>query len=198
MQGEAEAHRHLGQIAVNRGDIFGGFTEYWLAQSYDPRNRELHDEVEQVQRAINDRVESNGARWHIAAYYQGRVGDPRFLLCGGVRLYAVGDLKDAVRLFEEVAKLYPDCADAYFNLGAVAESEGKLDQALSFYKQALQRSPADPKIQDAIGSVGEIPVVYQGGAFSEAVSRRELPRTIRGTGTCSLCQILRGRMMEGW
>ena len=48
--------------------------------------------------------------------------------------------------FEYAAKLMPDLAQPFNNLGLVYERVGKYDEAISYYSMALSREPNDPEL----------------------------------------------------
>jgi tetratricopeptide (TPR) repeat protein len=178
--------------------VYTRLADALIKQFSQPEDKQLQSEVDLLQRQTQVQVESNGGQWHIAAYYRDKHGDPRFLLCEGVRFYAIGDWQDAQRIFEQVAKLYPENADAYFNLGALCESKSEFALAASYYKQALKQKPFDLEIQKAVATVGQVPLIYQGGAFELAASMKALRASgVQVTDTCDLCKILRNGAMHG-
>lgn len=65
------------------------------------------------------------------------------------RLYLMNkDLPGARETFQFLIKLSPKDASVLASLGEVAEAEGKADEALKFYKEALGVSPHNPKYLD--------------------------------------------------
>lgn len=48
--------------------------------------------------------------------------------------------------FEYAAKLMPDLAQPFNNLGLIYERVGKYDEAISYYSMALSREPNDPEL----------------------------------------------------
>lgn len=62
---------------------------------------------------------------------------------------------EAKKLFQQILKLDSKNADAYFNLGVIAEREEKLEQALHYYRQALQCNPKDNDLKHAINEITE-------------------------------------------
>ncbi|HEY9871178.1 MAG TPA: tetratricopeptide repeat protein, partial [Candidatus Obscuribacterales bacterium] len=76
----------------------------------------------------------------------------REILRQAVRHYSQGNTAAAERLFRRVLALDPRNGDANFNLGAILESRGDLDAALKYYKAALEASPDDAEIKQAVAS----------------------------------------------
>ena len=59
----------------------------------------------------------------------------------GILAQQGGNIKDADRYYTAVLKVQPDHPDANHNMGVMAVSLGKADQALSFFKRALDVKP---------------------------------------------------------
>ncbi len=197
-------------------DLGTRFADLWIARFYHPSDKSIRLELNAVENVIDATVRRNGGAWHIVEYYGPIDGRDQFLdldylLNGGVRLYAVGDLPNATRLFEEAAKFDPRCADAYFDLGAVYESQGKLSAAADNYQKALECEKAtfadhpernqytgnarlDTRI--ALQDLGKVPVKYEGGLHEDATERRR-HFSSACDGTCSQCRIIRNSMMDG-
>ena len=64
----------------------------------------------------------------------------------GTLYYMQNKLYLAAWEFEYAAKLMPDLAQPYNNLGLVYERVGKYEQAISYYSMALSRQPNDPEV----------------------------------------------------
>ncbi len=75
------------------------------------------------------------------------------MLHDALKLYSQGDAQAAKAAFERVLVIDPKNADAYFNLGAIAEGQGDLHTALDEYQRASYSSPDDSEIRSAITSV---------------------------------------------
>jgi tetratricopeptide (TPR) repeat protein len=65
------------------------------------------------------------------------------LLKGGISKHQAGDDRSAEALFKKALALDAENADAFYNLGAIAESRGDLTLALSDYRAALKCNPYD-------------------------------------------------------
>jgi tetratricopeptide (TPR) repeat protein len=64
----------------------------------------------------------------------------------GMVYYAQNKLYLAAWEFEYAAKLMPDLAEPYNNLGLVYERAGKYEDAISYFSMALSRDANDPKV----------------------------------------------------
>jgi len=63
------------------------------------------------------------------------------------------ELEDAIKEFQEAARLEPNWPDPYYNLGLTQEKAGKLREAAASFKKYLQLAPNVPdaaKIQEQI------------------------------------------------
>lgn len=196
----AQEH-HKAASSLSQSDITGRFTDLWIARFYDPTDETIVSELKNVQEQIESRARSNGASWHIVEYFRpqpNRPADVRHLLNGGVRLYAIGDNRNARRLFEEVLKVEPKNTDALFNLGALNENERNTQEACKFYHQVAQIDPSDPEVQVAERNVGEVPVLSEGGLVGDVTETRRSFRGLKSSpgGTCSTCRIFRDGYMD--
>lgn len=75
------------------------------------------------------------------------------MLAQALQLHSQGQSKEAQRLFNRVLSMDPHNVDAYYNLGAIAEQGGSLEDALRNYQKALDISPGDTELQQAAQSV---------------------------------------------
>ncbi len=190
------------------------FTDLWIARYHDPRNMEIRRQLDLVEKELSAKVSANGGRWHVVEYFgpslwHNDVPDSRYLLNGGVRLYGIGDLDNARRLFEQTLRDDPNNPDAYFNLGALCENAGKNNEARAFYLKARlygldsKATRTNVNADIAASTVGKMPVFYEGGLHEEVKKRMYLlTRSLKSTtytkeGTCSLCRIVRGVIMSG-
>lgn len=58
-------------------------------------------------------------------------------------LYRQGRYEEAIRDWQTVIRIAPDHAAAWVNLGAAMSETGRLDEAITAYKKALQLKPTD-------------------------------------------------------
>jgi len=210
------AHDQYAALPSNwrRGNIGERFAKLWIARYYDPKNSEIRHQLDLVEKELDKQVKANGGSWHIVEYFgpatwHNEVPDPRYLLNGGVRLFSIGDVANAKRLFEETLRVDRNNPDAYFNLGALSESANKTGEAREFYLQARTygidnaATRTNLSASVAVDSVGKMPVLYQGGLKEDVskrfqlISRQLHGKTYNNEGTCSLCRIVRGSIMSG-
>jgi tetratricopeptide (TPR) repeat protein len=89
----------------------------------------------------------------------------QLLLKQGMAAHKAGNHQVAEDKFRRVLTMEPRNADAFFNLGALAETRGDLIGALTHYRAALGINPLDRQLQDAVRSV-EDQVANQNGTAS--------------------------------
>jgi|AGTN01.1.fsa_nt_gi hypothetical protein len=77
----------------------------------------------------------------------------RILLKAGARLHQQGNSVQAENLFRQAIALDPTNADAYFDLGALAEGKGDLVNALGQYRAGLALRQNDPELKEAVRSI---------------------------------------------
>lgn len=75
------------------------------------------------------------------------------LLRQALKLYSAGQYPEAERAFRKVLAIDKSNVDAYYNLGAMAESQGDLRSALANYESALKINPDDNDLKSAAASV---------------------------------------------
>ena len=74
------------------------------------------------------------------------------LLARGTKLHRDGQVDEAETIFKQVLAHDPRNVDAFYDLGAIAESRGDLIGALSNYHAALSLRPGDRELKDAVYS----------------------------------------------
>lgn len=79
--------------------------------------------------------------------------DIKNLLRQGMQAHREGRLEEAEKHFRTAVLTDPRNADAYFNLGALAEKKGDLVSALSNYRAALHLNPEDGELKEAVVAV---------------------------------------------
>jgi len=72
------------------------------------------------------------------------------LMVEAMGFYRSGKTEEAKTSFEHIFSLYPDCVDACFNLGSLAEKRGDTEAAIIYYSHAQQIEPADEQIRAAL------------------------------------------------
>ncbi len=70
-----------------------------------------------------------------------------------LELYSQGKVDQAEGAFKRVLATDRQNADANYNLGAIAEGKGNLNEALKYYKTAQKSSPGDSDINGAVASI---------------------------------------------
>jgi tetratricopeptide (TPR) repeat protein len=93
-------------------------------------------------------------------------------LKGGIAKWRSGDEAGAEKIFEEIVSKDKGNADAYYNLGVIAERNGNLDLALKYYRKAHQVNPDDRQIELAESQVQAGLANQRARLFSE----RTVPR----------------------
>ncbi|HEY9731181.1 MAG TPA: tetratricopeptide repeat protein [Drouetiella sp.] len=74
-------------------------------------------------------------------------------LRNAMRLYSQGRTEEAEKQFRKALSINKNSADAYYNLGVIAEGKGDLQGALSNYKSAARINPSDTDLASAISSL---------------------------------------------
>ena len=60
----------------------------------------------------------------------------------GIEAHKAGQVQEADRLYTAILKAQPKHPDANHNMGVLAVGVGKVEQALPFFKTALEANPA--------------------------------------------------------
>jgi tetratricopeptide (TPR) repeat protein len=75
------------------------------------------------------------------------------MLHQAMSLYSQGRVTDAEAAFKKVLLIDKHNADAYYNLGAIAEGRSDFPGALNYYQNALKENPADGDTQSAVAAM---------------------------------------------
>lgn len=70
-----------------------------------------------------------------------------------VQLHHDGKVQEAEFSLRKILQDNPQNADAYFSLGAIAESRGDMQSALEYYTSAMQTNPNDTEAQEAVAEL---------------------------------------------
>ncbi|MBX9879078.1 MAG: tetratricopeptide repeat protein [Candidatus Obscuribacterales bacterium] len=70
-----------------------------------------------------------------------------------VQAYSAGNVQEAASLFQKVLAINPNNGDAHYNLGAIAEQQGNLPEALNHYQAAAKANPQDKDFLEAYQAV---------------------------------------------
>ncbi len=92
----------------------------------------------------------------------------RTLLKDGIKLSKRKEFDGAVDKFNQVIRLDPQNAEAFFSLGVIYESKGQLDQALTSYNQAADINPDRMDYKEAIVALQDKGVKKQEGSAKQA------------------------------
>lgn len=74
-------------------------------------------------------------------------------LRNAMRLYTQGKTDEAEKQFRKALTINKNSADAYYNLGVIAEGKGDLQGALNSYRSAARINPSDTDLASAISSL---------------------------------------------
>jgi len=100
-----------------------------------------------------------------------KVSQATALLREGMEAHKRGEEAKAEQLFKKVVLLEPRNPDGYFNLGALAEKKNDLAGALMSYRAALNLSPDDRELREAVESVeSQLGVEIAGSSAASRVS----------------------------
>ena len=84
----------------------------------------------------------------------------------GVAWLIVGNVETARKRFLRATDIDPSLAEAWLNLGSLAEEQGELDRALQSYRSGLRYSPDDGPLRAA-----EISILRQKGQHDAAIQQ---------------------------
>ena len=106
----------------------------------------------------------------------------------GVVAHKAGQVQEAVRLYTAILKVQPKHPDANHNMGVLAVGVGKVEQALPFFKTALEANPATAQFWlsyiDALIKLGKL-------ADAKAVLDQAKSKGAKGDGFDKLEQRLK-------
>ncbi|MBU6450666.1 MAG: tetratricopeptide repeat protein [Cyanobacteria bacterium REEB67] len=94
---------------------------------------------------------AKGADSYAAA--DGAPQDNSQAVADAMQLYTDGKVDKAEQAFRKIISNDPNNADAYYNLGVIAEGRGDLKAALADYRQAQRINPQDQDLRDTVTSV---------------------------------------------
>ncbi len=86
----------------------------------------------------------------------------------GVAWLILGDIEQARKRFLRATDIDPSLAEAWQNLGSLAEERGELDRALQSYRSGLRYAPTHPALQAA-----EVGILRQAKQYDEAIRRAQ-------------------------
>ncbi len=97
--------------------------------------------------------------------------DPKFYYSKGLALKALKQNEEAIKVFKEAINLKTDFAPAYNAIAGIYLVQGDYDNAISYYKKALEYNP---KLEVAVKGIvealiGKSNALIQAGKFQEAL-----------------------------
>ncbi|HEX2839098.1 MAG TPA: tetratricopeptide repeat protein [Phycisphaerales bacterium] len=132
----ASAHRALARSMRQKGQLEPAKAELNKAHEQDPANDEVVLDIADLDLAMSNYSE---AETMIAAVLARQPDHRRAKQLKGISLFHRGMLDDARAALEEALSLNPSPEVAHYYLGQISEQQGKTDEALRHYKEALRR-----------------------------------------------------------
>jgi serine/threonine-protein kinase len=134
------AHRRLGLVLADTGDVAGGIAEAKEAVLIRPLYWNHHYTL--------GFILYNAARYHEAAEAFRRVTDlepnlPRGYLMLGASMQRAGNHQQAIGNYEHAVRLGPN-PSAYSNLGLLYYNVGRIDDAVRAFQMAVDEEPGTP------------------------------------------------------
>lgn len=75
------------------------------------------------------------------------------LLARGIVLWKTGHEEEGYRYFEEASETFPECSQAFYNMGIIEMNRSNLGGAEFHLKKAIELSPGDPLPHVALGKL---------------------------------------------
>ncbi|HOO56019.1 MAG TPA: tetratricopeptide repeat protein [bacterium] len=106
----------------------------------------------------------------------------------GVILLRMGRLKESAEVFLNLFSRIPDDPDIFINLGKIMDMSGKPDQAMDFFRKALEHDPGNPEANCMVGVL----LGRSHGKYEEAVeyfdkalkTAADMPEARQGLAIC--------------
>jgi tetratricopeptide (TPR) repeat protein len=173
----AMAHRLLGMVCADRGDLEGALAEYGCALTLGEADASLLFSQATTLRSLGRMAQA------LDSYAAAASLTPDFAEAhhmAGVCLAALGRLYEAIDRYREATRLSPDEKRAWNNLGVALEAQGRLVEALDSYGRAIALDPDYVQAQHNRGST----LLKRGrwlealGSFDAVVARlSDIPET---------------------
>lgn len=157
-----EAHRTMGILLDEEGDMDGAIAEHNTALRLEPDHPDNHVNLGT---ALYRKGDLDGA---IAEYRAALSLKPDFALARnslGSALAMNGDLDGAITEFRAALRLQPDLASAHYNLGLALYKKGDLDGAIAAYRTALRLKADYAKAYYDLGNA-----LYGKGDLDDAIT----------------------------
>ncbi len=141
----SQAHHNLGEILSSQKDWEGAIAAYRQAIQADPNNPESTGSANGMGRAL---VKQGKHEEAVAAYREAIRLDPKQARAHynlGKSLAHLADWNEAVSAYREAISLQPDLPYIQSDLGEALRQRANRDlqDALGYYRQAIQENPAD-------------------------------------------------------
>jgi tetratricopeptide (TPR) repeat protein len=128
----ARAYYALGSIALKNEDYAEALKNFFFAHFVQPSDPQYKIAVTQCEQLINKKLNPHYHNYNLFP----NKGDIHAVVNQGVRFWALGKTDEAQSCFEQALRIQPHNADAFYNLGAMADYKGDLPRALDFYKRS--------------------------------------------------------------
>jgi tetratricopeptide (TPR) repeat protein len=134
----ARAYYGLGSIALKNEDYAEALKNFFFAHFVQPSDPQYKIAVTQCEQLINKKLNPHYHNYNLFP----NKGDIHAVVNQGVRFWALGKTDEAQACFEQALRIQPHNADAFYNLGAMADYKGDLPRALDFYKRSQYHASA--------------------------------------------------------
>jgi tetratricopeptide (TPR) repeat protein len=141
LRDDASAHAERGLQRERQGDVTGAIQAYEAALAVDPAT--VAPRVNLIALYGRQRDWPKAAAQYDALTSAGVTVPAEAHFNHGVCLAAQGKIDAAAALFHLALSLNPQYAGAWSNLGQIAEMRGRIEEAETHYRQAVEQAPAD-------------------------------------------------------
>jgi len=197
-------HNNLGKAYHENGQLDQALSHFLkanenieqrLAQQYN-----LTDPEEVLRRRTDENGNSGGKAMPGAFKIVADLAEPHYNLAS---VYLdLGNLEQARQEYRSALRLNPDYFDALFGLGSVHARTGHKDQALGFFRQAIEKRKSVTGKEDyplARLNIGEI--LGRAGQFEEAIGELKLavggdPSLVLGHYNLGLAYLMTGKLAQ--
>ncbi len=138
---QAARHRAVARLMREKGLDEAAEKELLSALELDPQSLDVRLDLAELYLHL-DRIDEASA--YIKQVQRVDAGHRHAMLLEGIVLFRQGNDEQAQAVLTQALKLNPDPARTHYYLGRVAEAQGNKDQALTHYRQALERLLDEP------------------------------------------------------
>jgi len=143
------AHREMGILLQEEGDLEGAIAEYRAALRLKPGFAGAHTSLGI---ALYDKGDPEGAIAEFRMALSFEPGDAKTHANLGLALQAKGDLNGALAEIRTALRLEPDYAMAHNNLGTMLRAKGDQEGAIAEYRAALRLEPDNASAHYNLGN----------------------------------------------